>query len=835
MSNILGNMPPVFGSGYRGVVPAPTASDVSSQNVLRADGSWGAQATSGPLPSQTGNAGKLLTTDGTNASWSALLNTFAFGDVTLGTGGPSVKSSIGARAARQGLVFDGSSVVGASATLSTTIGTSDFSTHTIFTVPTANPSDATTVFNICAAGGFLSTGRAFNAYITPTGLLVVRINGATSSDFRYAAINTNAVSTYGGKLIALSTVRSGSTLSVYINGVSAAYTETTGGTVPAWSDTVNGAFCFVGSSGGDRPLTGTIFGPYIYNRALSASEVVSLFEAGVPKAGDYNTASNTAVYSTDFSTSTGWNLGTGTTISGGKLNFSTGNYAQAPVSTACITGKRYRITGTVVLTSGANLAYFDGVNYQTITNSSGSFSFEFTAAAASPYGLYLNSYGGTGATLDDFAFYNVGLLLAPDAGQAGGGLAWYDTSGNAANITLPASGVSWNVPSSQKTASGWTFGGNLNVRSALGYATGVQSGTTSDSTQQFILSSSGAYNHAYIGKNGTNLGIGFSSTNGSFTEDNAITIAAATKAVTLAGNLTVSGTGTSTFGGTLAVGNGTDTGNATMGVNGSSNVSNIYLARSDYSWGINNESDFRIYVKGGRTTAPGTGGTKVFEIINSGNVLIGGGADGGQKLQVSGTASIGNTGNSSTSNTLTLKGVAVSDGSGLYGSYGSMLLNSDAAFASSARPFLVTNAYNYSSFAIIRGTNATTPPTLGTNGAVTSGTVDFSIDNSGNATFAGTVKIKSTSEIKGVRTATATYDFGTIASGDASGVCSVTISGATSSDTVIVNCTDSDNFPQFCVVNAVPVNGSVSVRLYNPTASSKTIGSRTIRVTAIQF
>jgi hypothetical protein len=50
-------------------------------------------------------------------------------------------------------------------------------------------------------------------------------------------------------------------------------------------------------------------------------------------------------------------------------------------------------------------------------------------------------------------FYYLGLLLAPDAGQAGGGLTWYDTSGNAANITLPASGVTWNVPSSNKRAS----------------------------------------------------------------------------------------------------------------------------------------------------------------------------------------------------------------------------------------------------------------------------------------------------------------------------------------------------------------------------------------------
>ena len=86
-----------------------------------------------------------------------------------------------------------------------------------------------------------------------------------------------------------------------------------------------------------------------------------------------------------------------------------------------------------------------------------------------------------------------------------------------------------------------TTGGNLRVRNALGYATGIHTGTTSDSTQQLLLSSNAAYNHAYISKGSTTLGIGFSSDNGSFVADDSITITAATKLVTLAGNLTVSG------------------------------------------------------------------------------------------------------------------------------------------------------------------------------------------------------------------------------------------------------------------------------------------------------
>ena len=85
MSNILGSMPPVFGSGYRGVVPAPTSADVAAQNILRADGTWAA-GPSGTLPSQTGNSGKFLTTDGTNASWSSTLGgTLAITNSTAST------------------------------------------------------------------------------------------------------------------------------------------------------------------------------------------------------------------------------------------------------------------------------------------------------------------------------------------------------------------------------------------------------------------------------------------------------------------------------------------------------------------------------------------------------------------------------------------------------------------------------------------------------------------------------------------------------------------------------------------------------------------------------
>ena len=59
--------PPVFRTALRGLVPGPTSTDVSSQRILRADGVWVDQPVT--LPSVTGNSGRLLTNNGTVASW----------------------------------------------------------------------------------------------------------------------------------------------------------------------------------------------------------------------------------------------------------------------------------------------------------------------------------------------------------------------------------------------------------------------------------------------------------------------------------------------------------------------------------------------------------------------------------------------------------------------------------------------------------------------------------------------------------------------------------------------------------------------------------------------
>ena len=112
---------------------------------------------------------------------------------------------------------------------------------------------------------------------------------------------------------------------------------------------------------------------------------------------------------------------------------------------------------------------------------------------------------------------------------------------------------------------------------------------------------------------------------------------------------------------------------------------------------------------------------------------VGIGTDSPDKLlDIDGVAVIGNAPSTSADVPLELKGMGVSDGANPYGNYGGILFSADGNYTGSAHKFLITNALNANKFAIIRSSNATTDPTLGTAGAITSGTADFVIDTDGN-------------------------------------------------------------------------------------------------------
>jgi len=368
-------------------------------------------------------------------------------DVILGSSGPSVKSTLSARAPRQGLVFDGT--FGASFSGVPAFGTGDFTVSAWI-----NPSTLATVGII--AGGTSSFSLRFQSNGT---LNVGKVNVSDGTP------STGAVS--AGKFSHVSYVKSGSTGTYYINGISSGTSSETGLDYSV-AATLVGAF----AASTTQVFSGTISGGLIYNRAISASEVVALYESGAPAGADYQTGGagtkNTNVFVNSsflpYTTLTGATTGLTAVIASGTA------YAQSsPVFTVRI-GSKVRVTGSISTAASTvypsvSLTATDGTSLSSPTaiTADGSFSIELTATVASSIAtLSFFSTGNANYTVTSASVNLLGLLLAPDAAQAGGGLVWYDTSGNAANITLPASGVSWNVPSSSY------WGGQLKLQSTTG-------------------------------------------------------------------------------------------------------------------------------------------------------------------------------------------------------------------------------------------------------------------------------------------------------------------------------------------------------------------------------
>jgi hypothetical protein len=371
-------------------------------------------------------------------------------DLILGTSGPSAKSSIAARAARQGLVFDGTS----NATLSVAgPGTGDF-THAIIVKTT-------------------QTSRAFTSG-APTAIVSLWVSSGGFAQVRndgVAILLTGTKTINDGKSHYIVASRTGGTLFLYVDGVLDASV--------ADSTNFSTATTYIGKDySAGILLTGSVTPAGFYNRALSAAEVVSLYEAGVPAGVDYNTASNTNAITTiarnsDFSAgATDWTGSSATaTVTASKLDIviSTSG-SRVYLDKTFITGwtagynKRWRLTADITNYSVSGGAVVQIVQGTTGTVSgtisgNGTFSVELTNTngnVANGQEIQIRNTGTTGTatlTIDNVVIVPLGLLLAPDAAQSGGGLTWYDTSGNAANITLPATGVSWNVPTSGKAFS----------------------------------------------------------------------------------------------------------------------------------------------------------------------------------------------------------------------------------------------------------------------------------------------------------------------------------------------------------------------------------------------
>lgn len=171
------------------------------------------------------------------------------------------------------------------------ISTGDFSLWSRFQVPTAIAANQFPGI-LCLSDSSTTATRAnaLRVLMTDSGTLQVSRSGATTSDSRTASISSFRT-TYSGQVVDIVVTRSGATLKIYINGTDTAYTETTAGTPPAWSDTIVSDFVLIGctTTSTTTIFSGRIFRSVFFNRTLSASDVTEVITTGVNPADQWGT------------------------------------------------------------------------------------------------------------------------------------------------------------------------------------------------------------------------------------------------------------------------------------------------------------------------------------------------------------------------------------------------------------------------------------------------------------------------------------------------------------------------------------------------------------------
>jgi hypothetical protein len=139
-------------------------------------------------------------------------------------------------------------------------------------------------------------------------------------------------------------------------------------------------------------------------------------------------------------------------------------------------------------------------------------------------------------------------------------------------------------------------------------------------------------------------------------------------------------------------------------------------------------------------------GTEVLPIVQSSSTVKVSVANltAGRAVAMSGITNTGNANLGAQADSVTAAGYGTrvsgasvtNNGTDWYGSYGRAIWNANTSLTGGARRFAFVNGINYTNFGLIRSVDANTDPALsGNGGTVSSGTLDWSMDTSGNNTL----------------------------------------------------------------------------------------------------
>jgi hypothetical protein len=470
-----------------------TLSSGSSHVVLSPSSSVGV-GTTGPdakldVLSTSGSQYRATYTDGSVYSdWGTLSTGATLWTNSLGhrmTSTTVNDTSILARQVQGGLAFDGVTTTAKDIHTIADIATSDVTLSATFLCPTVAANSG--ILLLSSSATTYSTARSLFLYLSSDGKLYIELRGVTGADSKYGSI-ASFITNYGGKIVNVTCVRStsGITMTVYVNGVATTLSEASAGTDPTWAGTILSTYGIVGFGSSTYLFPSTIFSATLFNRALSASEVVTLANQGVAESDKWG--SLTAAYTSDFSataspnpqnnwtalagTVTGDIDGIGSPSTDDTLRYwadgTSANHGPRITTVNLTANKRYKVAWSYFIPSGNTTlkrvaiygqsgATFSGSVVQTVTGTWTDVVSEGYLASTqgiSFLGLTSASSGvwvGANSVTDDLLYIKnvvitpIGSILDADL-SAGVGYQVPDRSSNKYHGVVSATGTAWTLP-----------------------------------------------------------------------------------------------------------------------------------------------------------------------------------------------------------------------------------------------------------------------------------------------------------------------------------------------------------------------------------------------------
>jgi hypothetical protein len=515
----------VFGLNRKGLVPAPTSllnyvlrddgtwvaglanykGDVAGGSVAStstAAGDWYMITSAGTSQTITWAVGDIAVYKGTSGQWSKISGAeflafqsiatqarysgtddfLAISGATSGRRKISPMDQAGqwrnALAPRGGVAFDGTTSGRVYATLTgQVIGTDPFSLCVAFKVPTTAPAANAGIIYVGEQATSVGSNN-FAAWLDATGNIRIYFRDTTGNNAVGYYINS-VIANFGGKAIHLAIVRNSSgDPTAYINGVPVTLsTAHSSGSGQTWQSTLNSTYLGIGYATSTEIAITAFYSASLYNLALSAADVLEIYELGgaVPFRYQFGSQSELATNG-DFASSTGWTAQAGWAIAAGTATATaaaTDKYLfRAPASSLALR-KKYRVAFTVSgFTAGAVRAYVStsaagSTSLGTSRSANGTYSEDLECTLANNE-IGLVTVGTTTLSVDNFSVKQIGAVCHLPLND-GIGYQLHDESTNKLDAVMTTTGVAHLIPQRRGYVRGTlTWAGTHEGKSLLG-------------------------------------------------------------------------------------------------------------------------------------------------------------------------------------------------------------------------------------------------------------------------------------------------------------------------------------------------------------------------------